>query len=114
MLFLPIVNIHNVLACLVLERTEHQLDDHQPEEQRRGKSIEEHLLTANVFVDITLAVGIRVWVASVNFSKTFARVHWPALLTTLLERHLRTHGLDDFDGMRRASWREQRIDFCCQ
>ena len=39
---------YKVFACLVLDRIEHQLDDHQPEEQhgfRRGKRIEEHLLT---------------------------------------------------------------------
>ena len=32
---------------------EHQLDDHQPEEQhglRRGKRIEKHLLTTNAFL----------------------------------------------------------------
>jgi len=48
-----------------LGRIEHQLDDHQPEEQhgfRRGKRIEEHLLTANVFLDKALDVGIPVWV----------------------------------------------------
>ena len=48
-----------VFACLVLERIELQLDDHRPEEQhgfRRGKRIEEHLLTANAFLDKTFAV----------------------------------------------------------
>ena len=66
--FRPVANIrlfYKVFACLVLERIEHQLDDHQPEEQhgfRRGKRIEEHLLTANVFLGKTLAVGIPVWV----------------------------------------------------
>ena len=49
------------------------------------------LSEANVFVDKTLAVGIRLWVASVNFSKTFARVHWPALWTTLLEQGISEH-----------------------
>ena len=64
--FRPIANIrlfYEVFACLVLEKNEHQLDDHQPEEQhgfRRGKRIEEHLLAANVFLDKTLAVGIPV------------------------------------------------------
>ena len=51
--FRPIANIRlfcKVFACLVLDRFEHQFDDHQPEEQhgfRRGKRIEEHFLTAN-------------------------------------------------------------------
>ena len=58
--FRPIANIrlfYKVFACLVLDRIEHQLDDHRPEEQhgiRRGKRIEEHLLTANVFLDKAL------------------------------------------------------------
>ena len=72
----------NVFACLVLERSELQLEDHQPEEQhgfRRGKRIEEHLLTANAFLDKTLAVGIPVRVVSLDLSKAFDRVHWPAL-----------------------------------
>ena len=61
---------YKVLACLLLDRIEHQLDDHQPEEQhgfRRGKRIEEHLLTANVFLDKALDVGIPVWVGKFRF-----------------------------------------------
>ena len=83
--FRPIANIrlfYKAFACLVLERIELQLEDHQPEEQhgfRRGKRIEGHLLTANAFLDKTLAAGIRpVWVVSLDLSKAFDRVHWPA------------------------------------
>ena len=80
--FRPIANIrlfYKVFACLVLGRIEHQLDDHQPEEQhgfRRGKRIEEHplTLTTNVFLDKALDVGIPVWVVSLDLSKAFDRV----------------------------------------
>ena len=71
-----------------------QLEDHQPEEQhgfRRGKRIEEHLLTANAFLDKTLAVGIPVWVVSLDLSKAFDRVHWPALWKSLLEQGISEH-----------------------
>ena len=49
--FRPIANIrlfYKVFACLVLERIEHQLDDHQPEEQhgfRRGERIEQQMFS---------------------------------------------------------------------
>ena len=95
--FRPIANIrlfYKVFACLVLGRIEHQLDDHQPEEQhgfRRGKRIEEHLLTANVFLDKALDVGIPVWVVSLDLSKAFDRVHWPALWKSLLEQGISEH-----------------------
>ena len=85
---------YKVFACLVLERIEHQLDDHQPEEQhgfRRGKRIEEHLLTANVFLGKTLAVGIPVWVVNLDLSKAFDRVHWPALWKSLREQGISEH-----------------------
>ena len=63
--FRPIANIrlfYKVFACFVVDRIEHQLDDHQPQEQhgfRRGKRIEEHLLTANVFLDKALMFVFR-------------------------------------------------------
>ena len=53
--FRTTAGLYKVFACLVLERIEHQLDDHQPEQQhgfRRGKRIEEHVSTANLFLDI--------------------------------------------------------------
>ena len=115
--FRPIANIrlfYKVFACLVLDRIEHQLDDHQPEEQhgfRRGKRIEEHLLTANVFLDKALDVGIPVWVASLDLSKAFDRVHWPALWKGLLEQGISEHMIwMNFEIIRWAIWRGHRID----
>ena len=87
--FRPIANIrlfYKVFACLVLDRIEHQLDDHQPEEQhcfRRGKRIEEHLLTANVFLDKALDVGIPVWVVILDLSKAFDQDVPPCYCTLL-------------------------------
>ena len=105
---------YKVLACLLVDRIEHQLDDHQPEEQhgfRRGKRIEEHLLTANVFLDKALDVGIPVWVGKFRFVQGI----WPCPSASTLERfawtrHLRTHDLDDFEFIRCAIWRGHRID----
>ena len=94
--FRPIANIrlfYEVFACLVLERNEHQLDDHQPEEQhgfRRGKRIEEHLLAANPFLEKPwlLVFQCRLYPGSVKGI-------WPSPLASTLEklawtRHLKT------------------------
>ena len=53
--------------------------------------IEEHLLTANVFLDKALDVGIPVWVVSLDLSKAFDRVHWPALWKGLHEQFGSSH-----------------------
>ena len=58
---------------------------------RRGKRIEEHFLTANQFPDKALDFGIPVWVVSLNLSKAFDRVHWPALWKSLLEQGISEH-----------------------
>jgi len=58
---------------------------------RRGKRIEEKPLTANSFLDKALHVGIPVWVVSLNLSKAFDRVHWPALWKSLLEQDISEH-----------------------
>ena len=92
--FRPIANIrlfYIIFACLFLDGIEHQLDDHQPEEQHgfcRGKRIDEDVFTANVFMDKALDVGIPVWVVSLDLSKGFDRVHWPTLGKSLLEQSI--------------------------
>ena len=91
--FRPIANIrlfYKVFACLVLERIELQLDDHQPEEQhgfRRGKRIEEHLLTANAFLDKTLF-----WLKITKIQE-----RWPTLLMKTNMTSTPVQGDNEFD-----------------
>ena len=61
---------------MILHRIEPCLDSHQPEEQhehgfRAGRRLGEHLLTANLFLDKTLAANIPVWILSLDLSKIF-------------------------------------------
>ena len=76
-----------VFVYMILHRIEPYLDSHQPEEQhgfffprafltaehgfRAGRRLEEHLLTANLFVDKTLAANSPVWRLSLDLSKNF-------------------------------------------
>ena len=59
--FRPIASVrlfYQIFAYMILHRIEPCLDSHQPEEQhgfRAGRRLEEHLLTANLFLDKTLA-----------------------------------------------------------
>ena len=78
---------------LRLGRSEHTLDTYQPEEQHGFRSkyrFEEHLLTANLFLDKATAHGIPVWLVSLDLSKAFDRVHWPTLWNAL-----RAQGISD-------------------
>ena len=66
----------------------------QPEEQhgfRPGRRLEEHLVTANLVLDKADAVGIPVWIISLDLSKAFDRVHWPALWTALVDEGIPVH-----------------------
>ena len=72
------------------------LDDVWPEEQhgfRAGRRLEEHLLTANMFLHKTLAANIPVWVLSLDLSKAFDRVDWGALWLALSEHGVSSHML---------------------
>ena len=85
------------------------MDSHQPEEQhgfffsrafltaehgfRAGRRLEEHLLTANLFVDKTLAANSPVWRLSLDLSKIFDRGDWGALWLALSEQGVSTHML---------------------
>jgi len=85
--------LYKLFAYLMLGRLEHELDKHQPEEQhafRADYRIEEHLLTANMFLDKTRSVGIPVWAVSLDLSKAFDRVDWSALWSAM-----RGHGISD-------------------
>ena len=95
--FRPIADVrllYKTFACLVLGRIESVLDAHQPEEQhgfRKGRRIEEHLLTANTVLDKTLAANIPLWVISIDFSKAFDRVSWTALWSALAQHGVSAH-----------------------
>ena len=68
---------------MILGRISKQLDTAQPEEQhgfRAKYRIEEHLLTANLVIDKTVAT---VWILSLGLSKAFHRVHWGSLWQAL-------------------------------
>ena len=68
--FRPIASIrlfYKIFAYMILHRIQSCLDNHQPEEQhgfRAGRRLEEHLLTANLFLDKTLAANMPVWILS--------------------------------------------------
>jgi len=63
-----------IFAYMILHRIEPYLDSHQPEEQhgfRAGRRLQEHLLTANFFLDKTLAANMPAWILSLDLSKAF-------------------------------------------
>ena len=95
--FRPIANIrllYKTFAYLLLGRLAHLFEGGQPEEQhgfRPGLRLEEHLVTANFMLDKTDAVGIPVWIISLDFSKAFDRVRWPALRRALVDEGIPDH-----------------------
>ena len=77
----------------MLGRMEDALEASQPEEQhgfRQGRRIEEHLLTANLCLQKTLAANTPLWIISLDLSKAFDKVDWNALWTAL-----RQHGISE-------------------
>ena len=73
--FRPIANIQlffKTFAYLLLGRLEQFLEAGQPEEQhgfRPGRRLEEYLVTANLVLDKADAVGIPVWIISLDLSE---------------------------------------------
>lgn len=66
----------------------------QPEEQhgfRPNRRLEEHLVTANIFLDRTWAAGTPAWIVSMDLSKVFGRVHWPSLWNALENQGVSEH-----------------------
>ena len=70
------------------------LDAEQPEEQhgfRAGRRVEEHLLSANILLEKADATGFPVWIISLDLSRAFDPVHWPALWTPFFEQGVPQH-----------------------
>ena len=85
--------LYKCFSYLVLGRIEVQLEAAQPEEQhafRGDRRLEEHLLSADIFIDKTRERNIPIWIVSLDLSKAFDRVSWPALWEAL-----RGHGLSE-------------------
>ena len=97
--FRPIVSVrlfYEMFAYMILHSMEPCLDTHQPEEQhgfRAGRRLEQHLLTANLFLDKTLAANIPVWTLSLDLSRVFDRVDGGAFWLGLSEQGVSTHML---------------------
>ena len=74
------------LCYMFWVRIENILELEQPENQhgfRPGKEIEEHLLTTNILPDKAPAAGRTIWIVSLDLSRAFDRVDWPALWAAL-------------------------------
>ena len=93
----PIANIrlfYKFFAYMILGRIEAQLESTQPEEQhgfRSGRRVEEHLVTTQLVFDKLLRANVPIWIISLDLSKAFDRVHWPALWRALSQQGLSNH-----------------------
>ena len=79
---------------MISGRVETQLETHQPEEQhgfRGGGRVEEHLVTTHLVLDKLSSANVPIWIVSLDLSKAFDRVHWPALWRALSEQGLSEH-----------------------
>ena len=95
--YCPIATIrlfYKLFAYMILGRVETQLETHQPEEQhgfRGGRRVEEHLVTTRLVLDKLSNADVPIWIVSLDLSKAFDRVHWPALWLALSEQGLSEH-----------------------
>ena len=87
--FRPVAHLrmlYKLFSYMILHRIEPVLDIGQPEEQlgfRRGRRMEEHLLTTNLVVDKSRASNVSLWILSLDLSKAFDRIDWGALWQAL-------------------------------
>ena len=58
---------------------------------RKQRRIEEHLLTANLCLQKTLAANIPLWIISLDLSKAFDKVNWEALWAVLMQHGVSQH-----------------------
>ena len=95
--FRPVANtrlFYKVFAYMLLGRVEDTLEIHQPEAQhgfRPNRRLEEHLVTANLFLDKAWSVGMTVWVVSLDLSKA------PRTLASSLDPVGAARGFATFD-----------------
>ena len=85
---------YKTFAYLLRGRLEHFLEAGQPEEQhglRPGRRLEEHFVTANLMLDKSDAARIPFWIISLDLSKAFDRVHWPALSRVPVDEGIPVH-----------------------
>ena len=53
--------------------------------------MEEHLVTTRLVFDKLSNADVPIWIVSLDLSKAFDRVHWPALWLALSEQRLSEH-----------------------
>ena len=108
--FRPIVSVrlfYKMFAYMILHRIEPCLDSHQPEEQHgfhAGRRLEEHFLTANLFLDKTLAANSPVVILSLDLSQAFDRVDWGVLWLALRTRGVNSYVTDSSRPIFWSSW----------
>ena len=103
----PIASIrlfYKVFAYMILGRIETKLESTQPEEQhgfRSGRRVDEHLVTTQVLLDKLLRANVPIWIISLDLSKAFDRVSWPALWRALSQQGLSNHMIWMFQNLYR-------------
>jgi hypothetical protein len=86
--------LYKVYAYMIPGLIEDTLESQQPEEQcgfRQGRRLEENVLAANVVIDKARNADVLLWLVSLDLSKAFDRVHWPALWGALRQQGVSPH-----------------------
>merc|ERR1711884_644316 len=83
-----------MFAYMVLGRVEQTLEAAQSEDQhgfRSGRRLQEHVVTANLFVQKLASVGKPVLIISLDLSKAFDKLQWDPLWRALHEHGVSEH-----------------------